>query len=228
MPFGQTISQNWRSIPLAGRSFVYRCFALSLVAVMVGTAAAQAPQITPAGDPSVKSDTIYRLAVNPADHPDDEYVYLLDDGVIRIEADGRGSRTYRQIVQVLTREAAERWGEQSFDYVSGREKLTINWIRVLKPDGTVIADKPTHEQESIAPVAEQAPVFSDVKVHRVSIGGIAPGTLLDYSYTVETLQPVMPGDYQNSWRVTTGELTRRSRYVVDVPATLTPRIKETH
>src|SRR5439155_1444695 len=53
-----------------------------------------------------------------------------------------------------------------------------------------------------------------------------PGTLLDYSYTVETLKPVMPGDFQRGWRVTTGRLTRRSRYVVDVPATLDVRIKE--
>src|SRR5256885_7242464 len=46
----------------------------------------------------------------------------LDDGVVRLEADGRGSRTYRQVVQIFTREAAETWGEQSFSYVSGRER----------------------------------------------------------------------------------------------------------
>jgi len=145
---------------------------------------------------------------------------------VRLEADGRGSRTYRQVVQILTREAAETWGEQSFSYVSGRERLTLNWIRVVKPTGEVISSQPAHEQESIAPVAQEAPVFSDAKVRRVSSGGIAPGTLLDYSYTVETLKPVMPGDFQRGWRVTTGRLTRRSRYVVDVPATLDVRIKE--
>ena len=67
-----------------------------------------------------------------------------------------------------------------------------------------------------------------MRVRRVSIGGIATGTLLDYSYTVETLKPVMPGDFENSWRITTGRLTRRSRYIVDMPATLKARIKETN
>src|SRR5256885_3979265 len=150
----------------------------------------------------------------------------LDDGVVRLEADGRGSRTYRQVVQIFTREAAETWGEQSFSYVSGRERLTLNWVRVVKPTGEVISARPTHEQESIAPVAQEAPVFSDVKVRRVSSGGTVPWTLLDYSYTVETLKPVMPGDFQRGWRVTTGRLTRRSRYVLDVPANLAVRIKE--
>ena len=77
---------------------------------------AQAPRVTPAGDPSVKSDTIYSLAVKPADYADQPYVYLLDDGIVKLEADGTGSRTYRQIIQILTPEAAERWGEQSFPY----------------------------------------------------------------------------------------------------------------
>jgi uncharacterized protein DUF3857/transglutaminase superfamily protein len=199
---------------------------LFLLLAVAAPALAQAPRITSAGDPSVKDDTIYRLAVDPAGHPDEDYVYLLDDGVIRLESDGRASRTYRQVVQVLTREGAEAWGEQSFSYVSGRERLTLNWVRVVKPSGEVISSQPSHEQESIAPVAQEAPVYSDVKVRRISIGGIALGTLLDYSYTVTTLKPVMPGDFQRAWRVTTGRLTRRSRYIVDVPGSLNLRLKE--
>lgn len=197
-----------------------------LAVLAVAPLSAQAPHITPAGDPSVKDDTIYRLAVNPADHKGDDYVLLLDDGVIRYNADGTGSRTYRQVVQVFTREAAERFGEQTFDYDSSRERLTINWLRVLSADGKVISDKPVHEQEGIAPVAQEAPVFSDVRERRVSLGGVQPNTIVDYSYTIETTAPVMPGDFRNSWRVTTGRLVRRSRYMVDLPADLKPTIKE--
>ena len=193
---------------------------------LAGTALAQAPRITPSGDPSVKSDTIYRLAVNPADYPDDDYVYLLDDGVVRFEADGRGSRTYRQIVQILTQDGAEAWGEQSFSYSGGSERLTVNWIRVVKPNGDVVSGQPAHEQESLAPVAFDAPVYSDQKVRRVTLSGVAPGTLVDWSYTVERIKPLVPGDYYTGWRVTTGRLTRRSRLIVDVPASVTPRIKE--
>jgi transglutaminase-like putative cysteine protease len=203
--------------------------AFSLTTLLLAAAiplTAQAPRITPAGDPSVQSDSIYRLAVNPADHQGEDWVYLLDDGVVRYEKDGTGSRTYRQVVQVFTREAAEHFGEQSFDYVSGREKLTINWLRVLTADGKLISDKPVHEQESIAPVAQEAPVYSDVKERRVSLGGVAPNTIVDFSYTIETVEPVMPADFQNSWRVSTGRLTRRSRYLVDLPADFVPNIEE--
>src|SRR5438132_98915 len=189
-------------------------------------AMSQAPHITPAGDPSVRNDTIYKLALNPADYADDDYVYLLDDGVLRFEPDGRGSRTYRQVVQILNQDGAEAWGEQSFSYSSGSERLTVNWIRVLKPNGEVISPQPAHEQESLSPVALEAPVYSDQKVRRVTLSGVAPGTLVDWSYTVERVKPLVPGEYYTGWRVTTGLLTRRSRLMIDVPASVTPRIEE--
>src|SRR5207253_10194927 len=102
---------------------------LLLFVTATSSAVGQAPRITPAGDPSVRSDTIYKLAVNPADHPDDDFLYLLDDGVVRFETDGRSSRTYRQVIQILNQDGAEAWGEQSFSYSSGSERLTVNWIR---------------------------------------------------------------------------------------------------
>src|SRR2546425_12106742 len=47
--------------------------------LVMASLSAQAPVITPAGDPSVKNDTIYKLAVKPEDYPDQSYVFLLDD-----------------------------------------------------------------------------------------------------------------------------------------------------
>ncbi len=202
--------------------------AAALLVVASAAALAQAPRITPAGDPSVKDDSIYKLVVNPKDFSDQRFVYLLDDGVVRFEADGSGSRTYRQVLQILTPEGAEAWGEQQFSYSKDRETLTINWVRVLDLTGKVISSKPVHEQESLAPVAMEAPVYSDQMIHRVSLGGVAPGTIVDYSVTVETLKPLIPGDFFTSWSVLTGLQTQRSRFIVDLPASLTPRIVERH
>ena len=115
-----------------------RVLAALLAACSVAlSAGAQAPRITPAGDPSVKSDTIYKLAVPAGSHADQPYVFLLDDGIVKIEADGRLTTTYRQVVQILTPEAAEQWGEQSFGYSTvarssrstgcGCSSLTAKW-----------------------------------------------------------------------------------------------------
>src|SRR5260221_878929 len=153
----------------AGGTPVMRSLSLVLVPILATGALAQAPVVGPRGDPSIRNDTIYHLVVSPADYPDEPYVYLLDDGIVRIEADGRGSRTYRQVVQVLKQEAAAEFGEHQNSYSHALERLRINWMRVVRPDGTVISDSAAQQQETDAPTEMSDPVYSDLKIHRATL-----------------------------------------------------------
>ena len=205
---------------------------VSGLALIVGAACsarlagAQSPRITPKGDPSIRNDSIYSLVVRPRDYPGQPFVYLFEDGVVQFEEDGRAKRTYRLVIQILNQQAAEQWGEKTFSYTTGRQRLTVNWIRVLHLNGQVISDKPAHEQESIAPVAQEAPIYSDTRVRQYTLSGVAPNTIVDFSYTIEDTKPVVPGDFYQPWYIGTGHVTRRSRFILDVPGSLTPRIQE--
>lgn len=196
------------------------------LAFVSSVATAQAPRITTAGDPSVNADTIYQLAVKPADFPEATETLLLDDGVLRMEPDGRGSTTYRQVVQILRPEAVDRYSEQQFSYAPKHQHFSLNWIHVVKPDGTVISAAPSHVQESDVPAQFGDPTYSDQKVVRVSLTGVAPGTIVDYSYTIEELKPYLPGDFYDGWNVSSGARVQRSRYIVDVPVGFKPHIHE--
>ena len=203
-----------------------RPFVAAVIVAVAPIANAQAPIITPAGDPSVTADTIYRLAVDPAAFPEETSRFLLDDGVIRLEADGRGTKTYRQIIQILRPEAVESYQEMQFSYAPKHERFTLNWLRVVRPDGSVISEKPTQVQESDVPAQMGDPVYSDRKVIRVSVTGVAPGTIVDWSITTEELKPFLPGDAFFGWSVSTGNAVGRSRYIVDVPAALKLNLRE--
>jgi len=197
------------------------------LATLVGlAAAAQAPRITPAGDPSVRSDTIYKLAINPSDSPEEAQLLLLDDGVVRVETDGRHISTFRQVVQILTQSAVEGHQEHSFGYEPSHQKLTINWIRVVRPDGSVVSAKPAQVQESDVPAEMSNPVYTETRVKRVSLTGVAPGTIVDYSYTLEENRPARSGDFAQWWGVSTGLQVKRSRLIVDLPASMKPVIVE--
>jgi transglutaminase-like putative cysteine protease len=187
---------------------------------------AQAPVITAAGDPSVRDDTIYALVVNPSDHPEEAAVLLLDDGVIRLDANGTGSHTYRMVAQVIKPEAVEGWAEHTFTFNPERQRLRINWVRVLDLEGNVISAEPMHRQEADIPAPEGAPVFMARRRIRVSLAGVAPGTLVDYSYTTETLEPVLEGDWYGAWYITPGSTIRRSRLILDLPEGVPARIRE--
>src|SRR5205085_5296729 len=70
------------------------------------------------------------------------------------------------------------------------------------------------------------PVYTDRRIRRASLTGVAPGTLADFSYTTEELKPFMPREFNQWWGVSTGLQVARSRLVVDVPASMTPHIVE--
>ena len=92
--------------------------------------------------PARLADTLYALAADSTAYRDAEYVYLLDDGVIRLEADGRSSRTYRQVIWVLKESAVEQWSEFRFSHQPGRQKWTLNWARVVTSTGEVVTPAP--------------------------------------------------------------------------------------
>ena len=215
-----------RRAAFPSRRTMYRLTAASVVLLAALPVLAQAPRITPKGDPSVRNDTIYRLAVDPAAHPEESYVVLLDDGVVRYEADGRGSRTYRMVVQILKEEAVDNFNEHRFSYLPNRQKLTVNWIRVVRPDGSVVSDKPAVTQDADVPASMGDPVYTERRVKRATLAGVAVGTIVDYSVTTEITKPVLDGDWLESWSVHMGVPVLRSRYVLDVPASVQPRIRE--
>src|SRR5690606_24390838 len=137
-----------------------------------------------------------------------------------LQADGTYRQTFRQVAQILTQDAVENWAEQSFSYEPGHQKLTVNWIRVVKPNGEVVTAEAAHKQDSDIPATMGNPVYADRKVRRYSLSGVSVGTIVDYSFTLEEQKPYRAGDFLTSWSITTGLPTRRSRYIVDVPADL--------
>ena len=183
-------------------------------------AVAQVPQIAP--------DTIYKLAVDSTKYPEQSTVLLLDDGVVSVEPDGRETRTYHQITQVLRQRAVAGLSERQFTYDPDHQRLTVNTMRVVGLDGHVISEKPALSQESDMPAARTNPVYEHRKVLRLSLSGVAVGTLLDASWTIELRKPYRQGDFFDAWRVTAGTTVLRSRYIINAPKDMQLRIVEHH
>ncbi|HEU5175204.1 MAG TPA: DUF3857 domain-containing transglutaminase family protein [Gemmatimonadaceae bacterium] len=211
-------------------SIRHRVFALTGAAsiVLAPALAAQSPVVTPKGDPSVRADSIYRLASTPEANPDLQSLVLLDDGIVRLEPDGRATSTYRQIIQALTEDAVENMQEQSISWVPGRQQIRINWLRVVRPDGTVISAEPAQVQDSDVPAELRDPVYSDRRVRRMSLAGVAIGTIVDFSFTIIDTKPYPPNDHYATWSVSMGSPVKRSRLILDVPTNLAPTIVETN
>jgi transglutaminase-like putative cysteine protease len=180
-------------------------------------AAAQSPPTPQAGAPWQPSDSIYKLAVDSTYKTDRPTIYLLDEGRIRFEADGRASRTFHLIVQVLKQSVVESMSERRITWMPDRQQMRVNWVKVLRPSGEVISEQPAQSQDSDVPAALSNPVYGNTRVRRMSLAGLAAGTLLDISFTVDDTAAYPPMDQFATWNVSTATTVRRSRLTIDVP-----------
>ena len=98
----------------------------------------------------------------------------------RFEKDGRGQRELSMRVRVQTEAGLERFGQLVFAYSSANENLDVDFLRVRKADGTVINGGASDIQDLSAPIAREAPIYTDLRQKHVTVRGLRPGDVLEY------------------------------------------------
>lgn len=181
----------------------------------------------PAVPPTPADDSLYRLAVDASKYQGEPTHLLSDATTVRVERDGSVVRTFRRVMQVLTDAGATHVREQEFGYVPGHQSIAIHWVRVVRPDGSVVSAAPSQIQESDVPSPiSTSPVYSDQKIVRMSLSGITAGTILDVDFTITERKPPLPGDFAQTYVFTPGSSIERTRFVLDVPSSVKPNIRE--
>jgi tetratricopeptide (TPR) repeat protein len=106
----------------------------------------------------------------------------------RFEKDGTGQRELNLRVKVQSDAGVERFGQLIFGYSSANEKLDMDYVRVRKSDGTVVNAAATDIQDLTAPVAREAPIYTDLRQKHITVPGLRPGDTLEYHivWTVHT------------------------------------------
>lgn len=198
---------------------------LLLACLMAPAAATSALGAQPARPPQ-PSDTIARQAVDPARAGNTAVLWLLDAVDASVERDGTGRRTHRTVMQVVAQGGVNGAAERQFNWQPGRQEFTLDWARVLRLDGTVVSDAPSADQTGDATASLQNPIYTDNRTRRISLSGVAPGTIVDVQYTLTDRAPWRPGDFLIGWQFTPIVPLRTSALRVSVPRGFTPHIIE--
>lgn len=98
----------------------------------------------------------------------------------RFERDGTGQREMILRVKVQSDAGVERFGQLIFGYSSATEKLDMDFVRVRKADGTVVNAAASDIQDLTAPIAREAPIYTDQRQKHITVPGLRPGDLLEY------------------------------------------------
>lgn len=153
------------------------------------------------------------------------YVIQRLDRMVRYEADGTGRATVAMRATLQSAAALRLFGQLTFPYSSENQRLEIDRILVLKPSGDTIHVPASAIQDLSGPIAQEAPMYSDLRQKVVTVPGIRPGDTLDYQATWTTHTPFAPGNFWDAENFTRSAIVLDERITIDVPRQTQVQIK---
>ena len=111
------------------------------------------------------------------------------------ENDGTFVRKSFLRVRIQSDAAIQQLAVLSFSYQGFSEVLDIDYVRVRKPDKSVVSTPLTDIQDLATETAQQAPMYSDSRVKQIPVRGMGVGDALEYQVTWHTGKPLVPGQF---------------------------------
>lgn len=159
-------------------SFLFK--ALLIVACLVQLSRVSPTSAQTREQPPPKPSATQKEAEKAPDYSQEAIVIEQLHMSYRFEKDGTGQREITLRVRVQTEAGLERFGQLIFAYSSANENLDVDFLRVHKPDGSVISGTAADIQDLSAPIAREAPIYTDLRQKHVTVRGLRPGDVLEY------------------------------------------------
>lgn len=136
---------------------------------------------------------------------------------VDFNSDGTATRRQETRVRVQSEAGVQQYGVLSFPYQSAVEHLDIQYVRVQKPDGTIITTPPDFVQDMPTEVSRTAPFYSDLREKQVAVKRLAPGDILEYAAAWQQDKPLAPGNFWFSWQFTRLAVVLDEQLEVSIP-----------
>lgn len=123
--------------------------------------------------------------------------YVIEEWRTQIteEADGSGIREHTAEIRILADAGVKAFAVLNFTYTSANETVDVDYVRVRKPDGTVVKTPDYNIQDMPADVTRSAPMYSDIHEKHVAVKGLGVGDVLEYLVRYRVVKPQIPGHF---------------------------------
>jgi len=155
----------------------------TLLALTIAPARAQKPT-TPAATPITKPT-----------YTSESLVFDTLDRIFRYNPDGTGSKEISGVIEVHDQAGVKGMSVISFPFASSAEHVEIDYVRVRRPDGTLIPTPATDAQELPAEVTREAPFYSDLKQEQIPIRSLREGDHIEYKLRIVRTKPEAPNHF---------------------------------
>ena len=147
--------------------------------------------------------------------PDSRGILLIDDGRNTLREDGTRSYTYHMVYLILSN-TRRYYATYSGYFEEGENEITINFARVIKPDGETVELAPG-DIKIQTPPSQGSLFFGRGKIITFTLPGVEIGDIVEYSYEDITLNPWNKEIFEAGYYFQADDPYIFSRLAIDVP-----------
>lgn len=132
--------------------------------------------------------------------------------------DGTSELEQTAVIKVQSEAGVREFGVLSFAYNSENERLEVAYIRVRKPDGSLVSTPESNMQDVSSPVTRAAPTYSDLREKQIPVKALSTGDTLEYLVRILTTKPEVPHQFWYSQNFLTDAVVLGETLQITVPA----------
>jgi tetratricopeptide (TPR) repeat protein len=159
------------------------------------------------------------------DYSKEAIVLELSSAKIKFENDGTGIRTDAGRFRIQSEAGVQRLGVLTFSYESANETFEIGYVRVRKPDGTMVVTPQENVQDMAAQITRDAPSYSDIREKHIAVKGLGIGDVLEFETSKRISKPLIPGQFWFEYSFSRTGIVLREQVEVSVPLNRVVKIK---
>lgn len=134
------------------------------------------------------------------------------------ESDGTGTREVGAQIKVMDDAGVKAFAVLSFTYTSENEAIDIDYVRVRKPDGTIVKTPEYNIQDMPGEITRMAPLYSDIHEKHVAVKGLSAGDVLEYLVRFRIVKPLVPGHFWQEYSFAKDAISKDEELEISVPA----------
>ena len=160
-----------------------------------------------------------------ADYSQEPFVIEQMSSKVAFQDDGTSVRQQTTRIRVQNDAGVQQWGLIELPFESGTSTLEIDYVRVRKPDGTVVVTPPDNIQDLDAEITRDAPLYSDLRVKHVAVKGLSPGDVLEFQAEWTSTKPLAPGQFWFDYNFDKSGIVLDERLEISLPADRPVKVK---
>lgn len=135
----------------------------------------------------------------------------------KFENDGTSSSETVARVRIQSEAGVQTYGVLNFPYAAGTSTLTIDYVRVRKPDGSVVETPAENIQDMTSQITREAPFYSDLHEKHVAVKALGVGDVLEYRALGQTTKPLATGQFWTAYEFTHEVIVLDEKLEISVP-----------